>query len=197
MLAPITRSMVDDVGGESPTLCYVNTDHLHCPVKMSDASKAIQWSAEYQPWGPCNRSPVRCAIYMRKSSEAGLEQEFNSLDAQREACEAYIRSQKSTGWFALPITYDDGGISDGPMDRPDLQRWLTNITAGRFDTVVVYKVDRFTRSLRDFAVIVDTFDAKSVSFVSVASRSKAADPSLLAGLIFDANGERTSPTHAV
>ena len=81
---------------------------------------------------------------MRKSSEAGLEQEFNSLDAQREACEAYIRSQTSAGWFALPITYDDGGISDGPMDRPDLQRWLANITADRFDTDVDYRVDRLT-----------------------------------------------------
>ncbi len=110
---------------------------------------------------------VRCAIYTRKSSEEGLEQEFNSLDAQREACEAYIRSQKAAGWIALPTMYDDGGISGGTMERPALQRLLTDIAAGRIDTVVVYKVDRLTRSLADFAKIVDAFDAKGVSFVSV------------------------------
>lgn len=96
-----------------------------------------------------------------------MEQDFNSLDAQREACEAYIRSQKSFGWVALPDMYDDGGISGGTMDRPALQRLLSDIAAGRIDTVIVYKVDRLTRSLRDFAKIVDAFDAKSVSFVSV------------------------------
>jgi DNA invertase Pin-like site-specific DNA recombinase len=110
---------------------------------------------------------VRCAIYTRKSSEEGLEQEFNSLDAQREACEAYVLSQKAAGWIALPALYDDGGISGGTMDRPALQRLLTDIAAGRIDTVVVYKVDRLTRSLNDFAKIVDAFDAKAVSFVSV------------------------------
>ncbi len=110
---------------------------------------------------------IRCAIYTRKSSEEGLEQEFNSLDAQRESCEAYIKSQKSIGWVALPDMYDDGGISGGTMERPALQRLLTDIAAGRVDTVVVYKVDRLTRSLSDFAKIVDAFDAKGVSFVSV------------------------------
>ncbi len=110
---------------------------------------------------------VRCAIYTRKSSEEGLEQEFNSLDAQREACDAYIRSQKSAGWIALPDMYDDGGISGGTMERPALQRLLADIGAGRIDTVVVYKVDRLTRSLNDFAKIVEAFDAKGVSFVSV------------------------------
>jgi len=110
---------------------------------------------------------IRCAIYTRKSSEEGLEQEFNSLDAQREACEAYIRSQKSVGWIALPAMYDDGGISGGTLERPALQRLLADIAAGRIDTVVVYKVDRLTRSLHDFAKIVDAFDAKGVSFVSV------------------------------
>jgi len=110
---------------------------------------------------------IRCAIYTRKSSEEGLEQAFNSLDAQREACEAYICSQKSAGWVALPDMYDDGGISGGTMDRPALQRLLADIGAGRVDTVVVYKVDRLTRSLADFAKIVDAFDAKGVSFVSV------------------------------
>jgi DNA invertase Pin-like site-specific DNA recombinase len=110
---------------------------------------------------------VRCAIYTRKSSEEGLEQEFNSLAAQREACEAYIRSQKSAGWIGLTERYDDGGISGGTMERPALQRLLTDIAADRIDTVVVYKVDRLTRSLRDFAKIVDAFDANGVSFVSV------------------------------
>ena len=110
---------------------------------------------------------TRCTIYTRKSSDEGLEQEFNSLDAQREACDAYILSQKSTGWVALPDMYDDGGISGGTLERPALQRLLADIAAGRVDTVVVYKVDRLTRSLSDFAKIVDAFDAKGVTFVSV------------------------------
>jgi DNA invertase Pin-like site-specific DNA recombinase len=109
----------------------------------------------------------RCAIYTRKSSEEGLEQDFNSLDAQREACEAYIKSQKAAGWIALPAMYDDGGFSGGNMERPALRRLLADIEAGQIDTVVVYKVDRLTRSLADFAKIVDAFDAKGVSFVSV------------------------------
>ena len=110
---------------------------------------------------------IRCAVYTRKSSEEGLEQEFNSLDAQREACEAYVLSQKHEGWTALPEMYDDGGISGGTMERPALQRMLADIRAGRIDTVVVYKVDRLTRSLSDFARIVDVFDAHGASFVSV------------------------------
>ena len=113
---------------------------------------------------PSNR---RCAIYTRKSSEEGLEQEFNSLDAQREACEAYIRSQKSAGWTVLSDMYDDGGVSGGTLERPALQRLLADIQAGKVDIVVVYKVDRLTRSLSDFAKIVEIFDAKGVSFVSV------------------------------
>ena len=120
---------------------------------------------------PANQSNgaamIRCAIYTRKSSEEGLEQDFNSLDAQRESCEAYIISQKSSGWVALPDMYDDGGISGGTMERPALQRLLADIEASRVDTVLVYKVDRLTRSLSDFARIVDAFDAKGVSFVSV------------------------------
>ena len=110
---------------------------------------------------------VRCAIYTRKSSEEGLEQAFNSLDAQREACEAYVLSQKHEGWAALPQMYDDGGVSGGTMERPALQRLLADIAAGKIDTVVVYKVDRLTRSLSDFARIVDVFEAHGVSFVSV------------------------------
>lgn len=110
---------------------------------------------------------VRCAIYTRKSSEDGLEQEFNSLDAQREACAAYIASQKHEGWVLLPDPYDDGGLSGGSLERPALQRLLDDIGAGRIDQIVVYKIDRLTRSLADFAKIVDILDAAGASFVSV------------------------------
>src|SRR5665648_1209949 len=110
---------------------------------------------------------TRCAIYTRKSSDEGLEQEFNSLHAQREACEAYIASQRHEGWHGLAAHYDDGGFSGGTMDRPALQHLLGDIGNGKVDVVVVYKIDRLTRSLFDFAKIVEAFDAKAVSFVSV------------------------------
>lgn len=110
---------------------------------------------------------LRCAIYTRKSTEEGLDQSFNSLDAQREACEAYILSQAGEGWQCIPDLYDDGGWSGGNMERPALQKLLTDIRQGRIDIVVVYKVDRLTRSLMDFARIVEVFDASKVSFVSV------------------------------
>jgi DNA invertase Pin-like site-specific DNA recombinase len=110
---------------------------------------------------------MRCAIYTRKSSEEGLEQDFNSLDAQREACEAFISSQKHEGWVILPIQYDDGGHSGGTLERPALQRLLGDIRSSKVDVVVVYKIDRLTRSLLDFAKIVEVFDGHSVSFVSV------------------------------
>jgi site-specific DNA recombinase len=110
---------------------------------------------------------VRCAIYTRKSSDEGLEQSFNSLDAQREACAAYILSQASEGWTALPDVYDDGGLSGGTLERPALQRLLAGVAAGHVDIVVVYKVDRLTRSLFDFAKLVETFDTAGTSFVSV------------------------------
>ena len=110
---------------------------------------------------------LRGAIYTRKSSEEGLEQEFNSLQAQREACEAFITSQKGEGWQALPAHYDDGGWSGGTLDRPALERLLADIRASKVDVVVVYKIDRLTRSLLDFAKIVEVFDAHGVSFVSV------------------------------
>jgi len=112
-------------------------------------------------------SVIRCAIYTRKSHEEGLDQEFNSLDAQREACEAYITSQKHEGWSCLSQMYDDGGISGATLERPALKRLLADIEAGHIDTVVVYKVDRLTRSLGDFAKIVEVFDARGASFVSV------------------------------
>ena len=110
---------------------------------------------------------VRCAIYIRKSSEEGLEQGFNSLDAQREACAAYILSQASEGWTLLPEMYDDGGISGGTLERPALQRLLGDIVAGRIDIIVVYKVDRLTRSLLDFSKLVEAFDKAGTSFVSI------------------------------
>jgi DNA invertase Pin-like site-specific DNA recombinase len=113
------------------------------------------------------KGTVRCAIYTRKSSEEGLDQEFNSLQAQREACEAFITSQRHEGWVCLRAGYDDGGFSGATMGRPALQRLLADITAGRVDIIVVYKIDRLTRSLADFAKIVEILDARSASFVSV------------------------------
>ncbi|WP_252947267.1 recombinase family protein [Oceanicola sp. 502str15] len=110
---------------------------------------------------------IRCAIYTRKSSEDGLEQAFNSLHAQREACAAYIASQKHEGWMALPDHYDDGGLSGGSLERPALQQLLEDMQQGRIDQIVVYKIDRLTRSLADFAKIVDVLEAAGASFVSV------------------------------
>ena len=110
---------------------------------------------------------LRCAVYTRKSSEEGLDMAFNSLDAQRDACAAYIASQKSEGWVALPGRYDDGGFSGGTLERPALRRLLADIEAGRIDIVVVYKIDRLSRSLMDFAKLVEVFDRHNVTFVSV------------------------------
>jgi len=119
------------------------------------------------PPGGASRPRLRCAIYTRKSSEEGLEQDFNSLHAQREACAAYVLSQVGEGWAELPGQYDDGGFSGGNMERPGLARLMADVDARRIDVVVVYKVDRLTRSLADFAKIVERFDAAGVSFVSV------------------------------
>jgi DNA invertase Pin-like site-specific DNA recombinase len=110
---------------------------------------------------------LRCAIYTRKSTEEGLDMEFNSLDAQREACEAYVASQKAEGWVLVPDRYDDGGFSGGTLERPALQHLLRDIEAGRVDIVVVYKIDRLSRSLMDFAKLVEVFDRNNVTFVSV------------------------------
>ncbi|MES2301124.1 MAG: recombinase family protein [Pseudomonadota bacterium] len=111
---------------------------------------------------------VRYAIYTHKSGEEGLEQEFNSLDAQRDACEAYVLSQASEGWHLLPDIYDDGGISGGTFERPALQRLLADVADGRIDIIVIYKVDRLTRSLLDFAKLVEALDKAGTSFVSIA-----------------------------
>ena len=119
---------------------------------------------------PASAKPIRklrCAVYTRKSTEEGLEMEFNSLDAQREACEAYIASQKAEGWVLYPESYDDGGFSGGTLDRPALKRLLADIEDGRIDVVVVYKIDRLSRSLMDFAKLVEVFDRGGVTFVSV------------------------------
>jgi DNA invertase Pin-like site-specific DNA recombinase len=110
---------------------------------------------------------LRCAVYARKSSEEGLDQEFNSLDAQREACEAYVASQKAEGWVLVPDRFDDGGFSGGTLDRPALQRLIADIEARRVDVVVVYKIDRLSRSLMDFAKLVEVFDRTGVTFVSI------------------------------
>src|SRR5690242_15113673 len=104
---------------------------------------------------------LRCAVYTRKSTEEGLEMEFNSLDAQREACEAYVASQKAEGWLLVPDRYDDGGYSGGTLQRPALQRLLADIEAKRIDVVVVYKIDRLSRALMDFAKLVEVLDRKS------------------------------------
>ena len=117
-----------------------------------------------------SKSPARkfrCAVYTRKSSEEGLDMAFNSLDAQREACEAYIQSQKPEGWVPKDDRYDDGGISGATLERPALARLLADIEAGRVDIVVVYKIDRLSRSLMDFAKLVGVFEAHGVTFVSI------------------------------
>ena len=116
---------------------------------------------------PSSQHQIRCAIYTRKSTEDGLEQEFNSLDAQRESGEAFIKSQANEGWTCLPDRYDDGGFTGGNMVRPALERLLADIEAGKLDTIVVYKVDRLSRSLLDFTRIMEVFDSHNVSFVSV------------------------------
>ncbi len=110
---------------------------------------------------------IRCAVYTRKSTEEGLDMEFNSLDAQREAGEAYVLSQRNEGWTLVSDYYDDGGFSGGSMERPALKRLIKDIEAGLIDVIVVYKVDRLSRSLMDFAKLVETFDRFNVSFVSV------------------------------
>src|SRR6188472_4435388 len=142
------------------------------PVSLE--ARADIWSSRRRPMAERRsdnndgRQPkLRCALYTRKSSEEGLEQDFNSLDAQREACEAFVVSQKREGWVLLPELYDDGGYSGGTLERPAFQRLLADVSAGKVDVVVVYKVDRLTRSLSDFAKIVEVFDKSAVSFVSV------------------------------
>src|SRR4051794_11648572 len=120
-----------------------------------------------QPAAVSPQRKLRCAVYTRKSSEEGLEQEFNSLDAQREACEAYVASQRAEGWLLVPDRYDDGGFSGGTLERPALKRLRADIEAGKVDVVVVYKIDRLSRALMDFSRLVEVFDQHKVTFVSV------------------------------
>jgi site-specific DNA recombinase len=121
-------------------------------------------------------NPIRCAIYTRVSTDQGLDQDFNSLDAQYDASQAYIRSQAHAGWTMLRSKYDDGGFSGGTTDRPALQRLLDDVRAGKIDIIVVYKVDRLTRSLADFAKLVELFDKHDVSFVSVTQQFNTTTP---------------------
>lgn len=116
---------------------------------------------------PAAAAQIRCAIYTRKSTEDGLEQDFNSLDAQREAGESFIASQRHEGWIALPQRYDDGGFTGANMERPALKQLLADVEAGLVNCIVVYKVDRLTRSLLDFARIMETLEKHGCSFVSV------------------------------
>src|SRR5258706_3444740 len=120
--------------------------------------------------------PIRCAIYTRKSTEEGLDQEFNSLDAQRECAEAYIQSQRHERWVALPGHYDDGGFTGANIQRPALQQLLADVAAGKIDSVIVYKVDRLSRSLLDFARIMEVLDKQGVSFVSVTQQLNTNSP---------------------
>jgi site-specific DNA recombinase len=114
------------------------------------------------PASPTLTRKRRCAVYTRKSTDEGLEKEFNSLDAQRESCEAYIASQRSEGWVLVHDRYDDGGVSGGTLERPALKRLLADIQAGLVDVVVVYKIDRLSRSLMDFAKLIQIFDQNEV-----------------------------------
>ena len=118
-----------------------------------------------------SRKAVRCAIYTRVSTEAGLDQEFNSLDAQYDASQAYIRSQAHAGWSLIRCKYDDGGFTGGNIDRPALQRLLDDVRSGKIDIILAYKVDRLARSLADFAKLVELFDQHNVSFVSVTKKT--------------------------
>src|SRR5258708_7866514 len=118
---------------------------------------------------------LRCAVYTRKSSEEGLEMEFNSLDAQREACESYIASQRGEGWVLVADRYDDGGVSGGTLDRPALKRLLADVQAGRIDIVVVYKVDRLSRSLLDFHKLIEMFERHQTTFVSITQSFNTTD----------------------
>ncbi len=133
----------------------------------TDWSSSASRTGEPQHEEAARTRKLRCAIYTRKSTEEGLDMEFNSLDAQREACSAYIASQRAEGWVELADQYDDGGFSGGTLERPALKRLLADIEAGRVDVVVVYKIDRLSRSLMDFARLVEVFDRTGVTFVSV------------------------------
>ena len=137
-------------------------------MPFNDKIYVFRLDKTYTKSDECGMTRIfKCAIYTRKSSEEGLEQDFNSLDAQREACEAYIKSQKHEGWELIEKQYNDGGFSGGTMNRPAFQDLLQDVENGKVDIVVVYKVDRLTKSLMDFSKIVDIFDKHETSFVSI------------------------------
>jgi hypothetical protein len=142
-------------------------DHRHAVGQLVQRVDVREGSMKKPPASAKVVRKLRCAVYTRKSTEEGLDMEFNSLDAQREACEAYIASQKPEGWVLVPDRYDDGGWSGGTLERPALKRLTDDIEDGRIDVVVVYKIDRLSRSLMDFSKLVEVFDDHSVTFVSV------------------------------
>src|SRR5262245_66087953 len=161
---------------------------LRQPVKgrSCDHRHPLEWAKILRPAGQATErvrtmtrtsiKPIHCSIYTRVSTDQGLEQDFNSLDAQQDASQAYIRSQAHAGWTLLRAKYEDGGFSGGNTDRPALRRLLDDVRAGKVDVIVVYKVDRLTRSLADFAKLVELFDRHNVSFGSVTSSSTPRRP---------------------
>src|SRR6266542_2908328 len=171
----IKRQRVHAVVDASPNLRSPRARRLVRVIQRDARRLATGEPPQRQPYSsykgatmkPTERKLFRCAIYTRKSTEHNLDLEFNSLDAQREACEAYIKSQAHEGWRLIPDHYDDGGLSGASLDRPALQTLLSDVRAGKINIVVVYKVDRLTRSLADFAKLVELFDQHQVSFVSV------------------------------
>src|SRR6266496_4969459 len=145
----------------------MDSHSLTCRAPHSETMHAKRMLARGTEEGPRSSTPLRCAIYTRKSSEEGLNQEFNSLEAQREAAASYIASQRQLGWILVPERYDDGGYTGGNLDRPALQKLLRDIAQGTIDCVLVYKVDRLSRSLLDFARLMEVFERHQVSLVSV------------------------------
>jgi site-specific DNA recombinase len=148
---------------------FLVISHLYIPQLKPKMTNTQTRSKDSNPSSSL-RSPasrLSCAIYTRKSTEEGLDQDFNTLDAQRESAESYIKSQEAEGWVCLPDHYDDGGFTGGNMDRPALKRLLADIEAGKVDCIVVYKVDRLSRSLMDFTKMLEVFERKSDAFVSV------------------------------
>jgi DNA invertase Pin-like site-specific DNA recombinase len=154
------------VGGPTVSLAVRHRPRHHRHPLERPRLLRHQAPGECGPTKPITRK-LRCAVYTRKSTEEGLEQEYNSLHAQREACEAYVASQRSEGWALIREPYDDGGYSGGTLERPALKRLLAAIEEGLIDVVVVYKIDRLSRSLMDFSKLVDVFDRAGVTFVSV------------------------------
>jgi predicted site-specific integrase-resolvase len=195
----LPRIVQDGVGqfgiGHHPRHCQRAdhcADHKFSVFFRDDAKKRAKRYRYYVSYPACAAFTIRCAIYTRKSSDEGLEQEFNSLDAQREAFEAYIVSQRHAGWIALANMYDDGGLSGGSMERPALKRLLEDIEASKVQIVVVYKVDRLTRSLADFAKIVDVLDVHN-AFTSLV-RLSYLGPEIVRALLVGSQANALTPS---